>query len=105
MDMNLSKLWEIVEDRGAWRAAVHGVAKNQTRLKSLARMHTVSLFLSHCDLFLLKYAHQLGIYSLLSLDMFIYCELGPNLFNSLKISTGNEFLQWLHAFLLLLFCY
>ena len=30
MDMNLSKLWEIVEDRGAWRAAVHGVTKNQT---------------------------------------------------------------------------
>ena len=32
MDMNLRKLWEIVEDRGAWRAAVHGIAKNQTRL-------------------------------------------------------------------------
>ena len=30
MDMNLSKLWEIVEDRGAWRAAVHGVVKTQT---------------------------------------------------------------------------
>ena len=29
MDMNLSKLWEIVEDRGAWRAAVHGVRKSQ----------------------------------------------------------------------------
>ena len=27
MDINLGKLWEIVEDRGAWRAAVHGVAK------------------------------------------------------------------------------
>ena len=32
MDMNLSKLREIVEDRGAWCAAVHGVTKNQTRL-------------------------------------------------------------------------
>ena len=28
MEMNLSKLWEIVKDRVAWRAAVHGVAKN-----------------------------------------------------------------------------
>ena len=30
MDMNLSKLQEIVEDRGAWHAAVNGVAKRQT---------------------------------------------------------------------------
>ena len=28
MDMNLSKLWEIVKDREVWSAAVHGVAKN-----------------------------------------------------------------------------
>ena len=28
MDMNLSKLWEIVKDRGAWHTAVHGVAKS-----------------------------------------------------------------------------
>ena len=30
VDMYLSKLWKIVEDRGAWRARVHEVAKNQT---------------------------------------------------------------------------
>ena len=32
MDMNLSKLREMVKDRGAWHATVHGVAKSQTRL-------------------------------------------------------------------------
>ena len=32
MDMGLGELWELVMDREAWRAAVHGIGKNQTQL-------------------------------------------------------------------------
>ena len=49
MDMSLSKLVEIVKERGAWRAAVHGVAKSWTRRSDWTELNSVQsfFFLNH----------------------------------------------------------
>ena len=50
MDMNLAKLWEIVRDREAWRAAVHAVTKSQTWLDNWTTTTSLNGNISQLDL-------------------------------------------------------
>ena len=47
MDMSLSKLWKLVMNREAWRVAVHGVTKNQTRLRDCTELNWIKVIVSH----------------------------------------------------------
>ena len=61
VDMNLSTLWEIVEDRGAWCAVVYGVTKSQMRLSYWKTAKYLKVFIVFL-IFLLRDFHHLDMY-------------------------------------------
>ena len=54
MDMNSSKLWEIVEDRGAWHASMHGITKSWTLSNWIT---TIAIFMIYIHIYIYIYTH------------------------------------------------
>ena len=68
-DMGLSGLWEMVKDREAWHAAVHGVAKSQTGVAKIQQLNNNKIYLGWEDgvelkfLLVFPYCHSSYLYS------------------------------------------